>query len=140
MLTTNLPDVVKFVTEMADAAIPDPNRSVGIGWERDGEVVAGVVYENYKGASIEAGIAVASGAVITKEFLWAIFDYPFNQLKVGLVIVYIAESNWKSRNLAERMGFELETRIVGAYPDGDMLIYTMTAGNCRWLESKHEIG
>lgn len=133
MLTSDFQKVAQFVADAVECPISDRG-AAAIGWERDGDVVAGVMYDHWTGASVTASIAVAPGAVMTKDFLWAIFNYPFNQLKVGIIIAFISEANWKSRNLVERMGFGLETRVVGAYPDGDMLIYTMTAGNCRWLE------
>lgn len=135
MLTTSLPDVVKFVCQAVEAALPDPQLSSAIGWMRDDEVVAGVVYEHFTGASITATIAVAPGAVVVKEFMREIFSYPFKRLGVNLIIAFVAESNWKSRNMVEKMGFTKETEVVGAYPDGAMLIYTITPAKCRWLEN-----
>ena len=135
MLTKNLPMVASFVCKAVEAPLPDPQLSSAIGWLRDGEVVAGVIYEHFTGASITATIAVAPGAVMVKEFLREIFSYPFKTLNVNLIMAFVAESNWKSRNTVERMGFKREAEIAGAYPDGAMLIYTITPANCRWLEN-----
>ena len=135
MLTYSLPDVVPFVCEMVEAPLPDPQLSSVVGWTRDGEVVAGVVYEHFTGASITATIAVAPGAVMVKEFIKEMFNFPFLTLGANIIIAFISESNWKSRNLVEKLGFTKETEVAGAYPDGAMLIYTITPAKCRWLEN-----
>lgn len=135
-LISDFTTVSKFVSDAVGCAVPDRG-AAAVGWVRDDDVVAGVLYDHYTGASITATIAVAPAAVMVKDFLWAIFDYPFNQLEVGLIIAFIAESNWKSRNLVEKMGFVCESKIEGAYPDGAMLIYTMTKAQCRWLEKEN---
>jgi len=136
MLTADFSLISKFVAEAVGCPIHDRGNAA-IGWMRDDELVAGVMYEHYTGASIEATIAVAPGAVLVKAFMRYIFDYPFKQLKVNLIIISVAESNWKSRNLVEKMGFVKEAEVAGVYPDGSMLIYTMTPGQCRWLEKEH---
>ena len=33
----------------------------------------------------------------------------------------------------ERLGFVYETRMTGAYENGDLLIYKMLRENCPWL-------
>lgn len=137
MLTTDLPTVVSFVCAAVEAPLPDPQLTAAIGWLRDDEVVAGVIYEHFTGASITATIANAPGAVLVPGFMRAIFKYPFQQLGVNVIIAFVSESNWKSRNLLEKMGFTQETKVIGAYPDGDMLIYTMSAAQCRWLEKEN---
>ena len=108
-----------------------------IGWERDGVILSAAVYEDYTGSSVTATIVNTPGCVLNRDFLHAIFHYPFHVLEVGLIIAFVAESNWKSRHLVESMGFVLEHQIAGAYPDGAACIYTMTLAQCRWLEKEN---
>jgi hypothetical protein len=51
--------------------------SQAIGWEKDGKIVAGVIYEDWNGQSIVCHIAIMGN--ITPTFLAKIFDYPFRQ-------------------------------------------------------------
>jgi len=125
VLTNDLSIVAPFVAGAVGCPIHDRGNAA-LGWLRDGEIVAGVMYEHYTGASIEATIAVAPGAVLVPGFVRVIFDYPFKQLDVNLILISVAESNWKSRNLVEKLGFVKETEVAGVYPDGAMIIYTMT--------------
>ena len=113
--------------------------AVGIGWEREGQIVAGVAYNDYNGANINAHISIQQGAIITKEFLWTIFDYPFNRAKVKRLTGLVGSGNKASINLCKRLGFVEETRLKDCHPTGDMIIYVMRRENCRWLELKHEL-
>ena len=46
----------------------------------------------------------------------------------------VASSNEAARKFDEHLGFELEAILLGAHPDGDLLVYKMTADKCRWLK------
>jgi hypothetical protein len=130
MLITDVPSVATWVANMAEA---DPRLTVGaIGWTRDDEITCGAFYETYTRRSITATIAVAPGAVMPKEFLRAI--YPFVQLGCEKIVALIAENNWKSQNLVEKMGFVREAIVADYYPEGDLFIYSMTKSQCRFLE------
>lgn len=111
-------------------------RGTAIGREVDGELVAGVLYEDYTGANIVCHIA-GDGNWATREFLGVIFDYPFRQLKVKRITVPVCGSNAKSRRLVERMGFTLECALREATPLSDLLIYRMFAGECRFLGGRY---
>lgn len=132
MLTTDVPSVATWVANMAEA---DPRLTVGaVGWTRDDEITCGAFYETYTRRSITATIAVAPGAVMPKEFLRAIFHYPFVQLGCEKIVALIAENNWKSQNLVEKMGFVREAVVADYYPEGDLFIYSMMKSQCRFLE------
>lgn len=132
MLTNDVRTIAPWVANRTES---NPNvAQAAIGWLRDDDLVCGVTYDNYTGKSITATIAVEPAAVLPKSFMWAIFDYPFKQLGVWKMLAYVAESNYKSRALVEKMGFTQETVITDYYPDGDLLIYSMNKEQCRWLE------
>ena len=109
-----------------------------IGLEEDGELIAGVLFDNYNGASICMHVAALPGKRwMTKEYLWYCFHYPFNELKVKRITGLVAESNLEARRFDEHIGFELETRLKDACPDGDMLVYVLWKDNCRFLRKSH---
>jgi len=136
VLTSDFPRVAAFVADRAQCAVPSSG-SAAIGWLRDEDLVAGVLYEHFTGASITATIALEPGAVMVRQLLWAILHYPFKQFGVDKVLAFVNESNWKSRTWLEKAGFTLETQVGDVYPDGAMMIYTMTKARCRWLEKEN---
>jgi len=127
--------VINWIVGRGDCCVPSGG-ATGIGWVKDGKIVAGVMYEEFTEASIHATIVVE--APLVREFLYKIFDYPFNQIGVAKIIVQANTSNVESVNLAKRLGFTEEGCIKGAYLDGDRIILTMTRNECKWLESEHE--
>lgn len=110
-------------------------RSRSIGLKKDGEFVAGVIYENWHGKSITCHIAVTGR--MTPAYLAAIFDYPFNVCNVGKIIVPVSSANIKSIKFVKKMGFQEEARIKDAMADGDMVILTMLKKQCKYLENRY---
>lgn len=114
-----------------------PGRGTAIGKLNEaGELVAGVLYEDWNGANIVCHIA-GEGNWATKEFLHIIFDYPFNQLGVKRITAPNASDNATSINLVKRMGFELECTLTQATPSGDLLLFRMFRDDCRFLKGRY---
>ena len=105
--------------------------SQAIGLERDSQIIAGVIYENWNKASIVCHIAIEGR--ITKGYLNAIFSYPFEFCKVKKIIVPVSSTHAKSLKLVTKMGFVEEARVKDATPDGDIIFLTLAQENCRFL-------
>ena len=132
MLITDVRYIMPLVADKVEALFPT-EAVTGIGWEHDGTVVAGVIYDHFTGTSIVATMAVEHAQMV-KEFLWAIFDYPFNQLGVGKIMVNVEAANDLSIKMLKRMGFIREAYIDGVFPSGAMIIMSLVKDNCVWLE------
>jgi len=130
------PEVVQWVAARTNE-FGSFGAAVGIGWARNGELLAGVAYNEFNGANINAHIASSGRHWLTRDFLWAIFDYPFRQLGVQRITGLVGEGNAAARRFDEHLGFTLETKLTGAHPTGDLLVYVMWKHDCRWLEKNH---
>jgi RimJ/RimL family protein N-acetyltransferase len=108
----------------------------GIGWVKGGELVAGVAYAEWNGPNVVCHIASdGSRRWMTREYLWTIFDYPFQQLEVKRITVCVGEGNSDSKRFVRHLGFELETTLRSAHPTGDLLVYAMFKESCRWTSA-----
>lgn len=114
--------------------------AIGIGVERDGRIVGGAVFNDYTGANINIHFASDGKKTwVTREFLWFVFYYAFEQARVKRVSGFIWESNTASVEFARRIGGEIEARLIDAADDGDVLLFKMTKDKCKWLRRKtHE--
>lgn len=111
-----------------------PKLSHTIALIEDNKIIAGVLFDNYNGASIQMHVAAEPGARwMTRQYLWKCFDYPFRQLNCNLVVGLVAASNHDARRFDENLGFTLKATLEDAHPDGDLLIYGMTKHQCKWL-------
>lgn len=108
-----------------------------LGKLRDGRLVGGVIYERYNGVNVECHIAGEGRGWLDREFLWMMFDYPFNQLGVHRITGVVASTNEAAVKLDEHLGFEREAVLKGAAPGGDLIIYCMTRDQCKWLGVKN---
>lgn len=115
----------------------DLNPAVGFGIEQDGRLIAGVAFNDYNGANINMHVASdGSKRWMTRELLWMVFDYPFNQLKVKRITGLVSEGNRKAQYFDEHLGFVFETTLESAHPTGDLLVYRMFREDCRWLNMR----
>ena len=107
-----------------------------IGQEIDGEVKAVVAFDNIADKSCEMHTAAIVPNWISKDLLWACFDYPFNILKVKVILATVASSNTEALKLDRHLGFVDKAYIEDAHIDGDLIILAMRRENCRWLDIK----
>jgi RimJ/RimL family protein N-acetyltransferase len=130
----NGPQVGEYVTAQTQGGF-DVDRSVAIGLERDGKIVAGTVYENWNGVSVVCHIAWER---VTPAYMAAVYDYPFNVANVDKIIGPISSNHTRALALVSKMGFSEEARIKGAAHDsGDIVLMTMTPNECRYLEPRY---
>lgn len=114
----------------------EASTSTAIGFETDGALTAGVLYDMFNGRSICMHVAIEKP--VTREFTRTCFDYPFNQLKVHKVLGLVDSTNAAALRFDKHLGFVEEARIEGAGKTGDLVILTMTRDQCRWIkEASH---
>jgi RimJ/RimL family protein N-acetyltransferase len=104
--------------------------------DSDGKLLGGVIYDGLTGPCIFAHQASFNKRWLSRDMLWVMFDYPFNQLKCKKICGTIPSSNLGLLAFNVKLGFKVEATIKDAYPDGDMLVMSMTRDECRWLDIK----
>ena len=107
-----------------------------IGQEIDGEVKAVVAFDNILDKSCQMHTAAIVPNWISKDLLWACFDYPFNKLGVKVILASVASTNEEALKLDRHLGFVDKAYIEDAHLDGDLVILAMRRENCRWLGIK----
>ena len=123
-------NVVKFVSEKTNATFKE---CAAIGIEKDGAIIAGVVFDEWNGAN--ANITVASDGSrkwLNRHFLLAVFDYAFNVLKAKRLTALIAEFNKDSMRFCRHIGFTPEATLTDAHPSGDLYVYRLMRDECKW--------
>ena len=129
----NGPHVGLWVGERMEGIFP-AERSVAIGLEKDGRLVAGTVYENWNGRSVVCHIAWER---VTPTYVAAVYDYAYNVCGVDKIIGPISSNHTRALRLVRKMGFSEEARLKDAAPDGDIVLMTLTPERCRFLEPRY---
>ena len=133
-MTADTLRVLQYVQSHMHLDVSSSMKAIGL--ERDGALVAGVIYEGFNGSNIWMHVAAEPGARwMTKDYLRYCFKYPFDELGVSRISGYVNASNLIARRFDEHLGFEPEAVLKGAAPDGgDVIIYVMWRRNCRYVD------
>lgn len=102
----------------------------------EGNLLGGVIYEGMTSNCIFMHQAGFSKKWMSADLLWVLFDYPFNQLDLGVVCGTIPSSKSELLDFNLRLGFKVECVVRGAYKDGDLIVMAMRKAECRWLTVK----
>jgi RimJ/RimL family protein N-acetyltransferase len=111
----------------------------GIGLKRDGEIIAGVLYDDYNGSNVWMHVAAKPNSNwLNRMYLKACFLYPFKQLNCKRVSGWVEVSNTDARRFDEHLGFQQEAVLSGAARDGgDVIIYRMFKEECRFIPQEN---
>jgi RimJ/RimL family protein N-acetyltransferase len=102
----------------------------------NGQIMGVVGYDNWTGKSCVMHV-VGSPGWLTKSFMWAAFDYPFNQAKCDVIFAKIPTANEFVVNLTVKLGFKFVCTVQDVFPDGGETILKMYKHQCKWLEVNH---
>jgi len=128
--------VVDWVNERLQT--PYVEHSQGIGWGEPDRILMGAVFNCFTKQNINMHIAKLPEAPFSRTFVWAIMDYPFNQLKVKRITGTIAKRNLQSQRFARHLGAKLEGTMIDALPDDDLCIFGLLRSDAqKWLVSQH---
>lgn len=110
-----------------------------IGLVRDGEVVGGVVFEDWNLKSVSAHMAWGDPSVSPRRLIKAVFHYAFIDLGAEKVLGCVNSANTAALKTDLRLGFRPEAVIEGVFPDGDLVIVVMDRNACPWIPSSYRV-
>lgn len=112
---------------------------VAIGLEEDGNLIAGIVFQNHAGPNILMHVASdGSKRWMTPAYLCAAFRYPFEQLKVTRITGLVRADNHAAQKFDEHLGFKREGVMREAASDGtDMIVYGLLKRDCPYLGGRY---
>lgn len=98
---------------------------------RDGKIAGGVVYSMFLRTSISMTSAGSEDNWVIRDFMWIMFDYPFNALGVTWCLTMVDATNIRSLDINQRLGFHEITRVPRILEDGhDLIIMGMERHEC----------
>jgi len=110
-----------------------PCKAIGI--EKDGELIAGVIYNKYEpNLLIEMSIASLDKRWATRHNLNALYSYPFIQLGLKRVQALCSQKDEGVQMFLKRLGYTHEGTHPCAFDDGGTaLSFGMLKHQCRWI-------
>ena len=103
-----------------------------MGAEKQGELVSGIVFENFNGHNANVHIAVSKPTKLFLQLLDHAFVYAFETCKLRRLTGLVEADNVKALQLDLHIGFKIEAVMKGAGSAGqDLLILVL------WPENYH---
>jgi RimJ/RimL family protein N-acetyltransferase len=125
-IVTNIDDYVRaWVAKRIGINGFGPSTAIGV--QRDGQLIAGAVYHDYRDGQIEASIASDSPRWATRSVLYSLFAYPFNQCDANRLLVM---------KMNKQLGFVPEGILREMYYPNDAIIWGMLKKECKWITKK----
>jgi len=122
--------VAEWVFQRVGGAVSD--HSQGIGWKKDGQLVAGVAYEGFSGSNVFVHQRIDGSP--PRQFWWAVTDYPFNQLGCSRITGLVESTNTDALKLNKHIGFKVEATLEKAgRNDSDLVVMVLWKEDCRFL-------
>lgn len=132
MIVSELRRIWEFVT--LQTGVPLSTAMKALGLERNGDLVAGVLYDAWNGPNMWMHVAITPGAYLGREFPRYVFEYPFNEVGCKRLTGWVEASNERALRFNRAIGFEIEATLKGAASDGgDAHMMVLTPDKCRWL-------
>ena len=104
--------------------------------QKNGQLIAGAVFHDYRDGQIEASIAASSPSWATRSVLYSLFAYPFNQCDANRLLVTCDESNDKAMKMNKQLGFTPEGILRQMYYPNDAIVWGMLKDECKWITKK----
>lgn len=114
-----------------------------MGAEKDGELVSGIVFENFNGYNANVHIAVSKPTKLLLELLDHAFIYGFETMGVQRLTGLVEVDNEKALQLDLHIGFQIEAVMEKAGSAGqDVLILVLwpqnyLRGRRSWVRAEH---
>lgn len=115
----------------------DDARTIGL--ERDGQLVAVVVYDSFHATDVQMHIASdGTKRWMTRELLASAFWYPFVQVGLLRVTGLVPAHNKEALAFDQHLGFVIEGYHPRAGEHGeDLVSLGMLRERCRWIPEKY---
>jgi RimJ/RimL family protein N-acetyltransferase len=107
-----------------------------MGVEQDGQIVAGVVINNYNGANATCHIAIDKRTKLLVKLFYHVCDYAFNHAKLKRLTGMVPTNEPHIIAFDKHLGFEEEFVMKDGAPGADMMVLVMRPETCRWLRKE----
>ena len=122
----------ELLKKWAGDNLPESNDAHYIGNKINGKIRVVVMYCSFFGKSCCIHVHGEGNHWATKSFLKTVFHYPFNILKLKVIIGTVAGNNEKALRLNRHLGFRDVAIIPDAHDEGDLVILEMRPEYCKW--------
>jgi hypothetical protein len=115
--------VTTWVAQQLGYSDPPPAYT-SIGFEREGDLVAGVYFDGMSDTNVFAHIA-SNGRLLPRQLLDAVCEFVYDRLGAKRMTFMVYDTNERCLDFVRALGAEFESCIVQGHSGGDVLLYAL---------------
>lgn len=129
----NEPGVGAWIMGQASGVFTEET-DVSIANYRGDKLLGGFALTAYLDSSMCVHMAGTDPSWCSRDLLWMLFDYAFNQLGLYKLFALVRSTNYEALAQDLRAGFRMDTVLEDALPDGHIFVLSMKRDQCPWLK------
>lgn len=136
LITDDDERVYRWLLKEQGDQVPTPGEEIPfcIGYEKNGEMVAAMMFEDYSGTTIWVHLSATYPA---REWILEILRFTFVTLECNMVCAWVYDDNVKCIKLMKAIGAVHEYTLVGGRLGGDVLLYKLQRDSGVHTRLKH---
>lgn len=107
-----------------------------MGIDDNGQIIAGVVINNYNGTNATCHIAISKRSKLLIPLFENVCNYAFNVCKLKRLTGMVPTNEPHIISFDKHLGFEEEYVMKDGAPGADMQVLVMWPDKCRWLRKE----
>jgi len=107
-----------------------------MGATKNGELVAGIVMNNYNGANATCHIAISKPTKLLKPLFTTFCNYAFVQCGMKRLTGMVPTNEPKIIKFDKHLGFEEDCILKDGADGADMMLLVLWPDKCRWLNKE----
>lgn len=114
------PDVAKVISSVTE----------------DGKIMGVTAFSRFSEHNCELSVASTTPKFMTRQYLEAVFHYPFETCKKRRITAIIEDDNFAAQEIDKALGFVYEARLKNWYGDKDGIVMRMLEEECHWIKGR----
>ena len=102
----------------------------------DGKIMGVTAFSRFSEHNCELSVASTTPRFMTRQYLEAVFHYPFVTSKKRRITAIIEEDNLAAQEIDKALGFVYEARLKNWYGNKDGIVMRMLEEECQWIKGR----
>lgn len=130
------PAFFMFINNILKVNFTPDNSKVISSVTEDGKIMGVTAFSRFSEHNCELSVASTTPRFMTKQYLEAVFHYPFVTCGKRRITAIIEDDNLKAQKVDKELGFVYEARLKNWYGSKDGIVMRMLEEECNWIKGR----
>lgn len=127
------PDFFDFINNILQVKFSPENSCVISSVTEDYKIMGVTAFSMFTEHNCELSVASVTPKFMTRDYLRAVFHYPFITCGKTRITAIIEHDNLKAQEIDRRLGFVHEAELKNWYGNKNGIVMRMLKDECKWI-------